>query len=82
MSLPSITLPQNLSRNVPRLLAVLTLLAACLVSTVVNPPKAHADACFTWGRTLSQGMSGADVRQLQIRIARLPRLRRPPGARR
>jgi zinc D-Ala-D-Ala carboxypeptidase len=39
------------------------------VSSVVVAPAAHADACYTWGRTLSQGMSGSDVAQLQIRIA-------------
>jgi zinc D-Ala-D-Ala carboxypeptidase len=31
-----------------------------------------ADACYTWGRTLSQGASGDDVRQLQIRVAGYP----------
>ncbi|GAA4791564.1 D-Ala-D-Ala carboxypeptidase family metallohydrolase [Streptomyces ziwulingensis] len=30
---------------------------------------AHADECYSWGRTLSQGASGADVTQLQIRVA-------------
>ncbi|MBN6038840.1 D-Ala-D-Ala carboxypeptidase family metallohydrolase [Amycolatopsis sp. 195334CR] len=33
---------------------------------------AAADACYTWGRTLSQGASGDDVRQLQIRVAGYP----------
>jgi zinc D-Ala-D-Ala carboxypeptidase len=33
---------------------------------------AHADACYTWTRTLAQGSSGEDVRQLQIRIAGYP----------
>ncbi len=64
--------PARSSRNLSRLLAVLSLLAACLVSTIANPTAAHADACYTWGRTLSQGASGADVRQLQIRIAGYP----------
>ncbi|EME56074.1 D-Ala-D-Ala carboxypeptidase family metallohydrolase [Amycolatopsis decaplanina] len=31
-----------------------------------------ADACYSWGRTLSQGASGEDVRQLQIRVAGYP----------
>ncbi|MEK8107881.1 peptidoglycan-binding domain-containing protein [Micromonospora sp. M12] len=31
--------------------------------------SAHADGCYTWNRTLTQGRSGADVRQLQIRVA-------------
>ncbi|HET8641148.1 MAG TPA: M15 family metallopeptidase [Pseudonocardiaceae bacterium] len=30
---------------------------------------ARADACYTWNRTLLRGMSGADVKQLQIRVA-------------
>jgi zinc D-Ala-D-Ala carboxypeptidase len=33
---------------------------------------ATADACYTWGRTLSEGASGEDVRQLQIRVAGYP----------
>jgi zinc D-Ala-D-Ala carboxypeptidase len=31
-----------------------------------------ADACYTWGRALSQGATGDDVRQLQIRVAGYP----------
>lgn len=31
-----------------------------------------ADACYSWGRNLSQGTSGEDVRQLQIRISGYP----------
>ena len=31
-----------------------------------------ADACYTWNRTLSEGASGEDVRQLQIRVAGYP----------
>lgn len=30
------------------------------------------DACYTWNRTLSEGSSGADVTQLQIRVAGYP----------
>lgn len=47
------------------LLVIATSLAA--LATSVSP--AHADECYTWGRTLSQGASGADVAQLQIRVA-------------
>jgi zinc D-Ala-D-Ala carboxypeptidase len=36
------------------------------------PEKALADGCYTWGRQLSEGMSGDDVRQLQIRISGYP----------
>jgi zinc D-Ala-D-Ala carboxypeptidase len=35
-------------------------------------PAVHADACYTWGRTLRRGMSGGDVTQLQLRIAGYP----------
>jgi zinc D-Ala-D-Ala carboxypeptidase len=56
------------------LLRILTALALAagglLVSSVTN--QAAADGCFTWGRTLSQGASGEDVRQLQIRVAGWP----------
>ena len=31
-----------------------------------------ADACYTWNRTLSEGASGEDVRQLQIRVSGYP----------
>ena len=44
-------------------------LTATVVGTVTAAPPAHADGCYTWGRTLSQGMTGDDVRQLQIRVA-------------
>lgn len=40
-----------------------------IVVGVVAPTTAAADGCYTWGRTLQQGASGADVTQLQIRVA-------------
>ncbi|MFE9653306.1 D-Ala-D-Ala carboxypeptidase family metallohydrolase [Micromonospora sp. NPDC006431] len=46
----------------------LALLGAA-IATVVAAPPAHADGCYTWNRTLAQGRSGEDVRQLQIRVA-------------
>ena len=64
------------SKPLPRILAVLALFAAVLGTTVttqfVTATKAHADGCYTWGRTLSQGTNGEDVRQLQIRVAGYP----------
>jgi hypothetical protein len=45
--------------------------AGLFVTLGVAAP-AHADGCYTWGRTLSQGMSGEDVRQLQIRVSGYP----------
>ncbi|MFU8870346.1 D-Ala-D-Ala carboxypeptidase family metallohydrolase [Micromonospora sp. SL4-19] len=44
-------------------------LPGAAIATVVAAPPAHADGCYTWNRTLSQGRSGEDVRQLQIRVA-------------
>lgn len=39
----------------------------------VTPQDVHAaDACYTWTRTLSEGTTGADVRQLQIRVSGYP----------
>ena len=52
------------------LLSVLVLAIATTVTvSVVASPEAAADDCYTWNRTLSQGASGADVTQLQIRVA-------------
>lgn len=40
------------------------------VGTLATP--AAADGCYTWSRTLREGMSGEDVRQLQIRVSGYP----------
>ncbi|MFD8277378.1 D-Ala-D-Ala carboxypeptidase family metallohydrolase [Streptomyces flaveolus] len=57
-------------RRVSRLLLsfvmVMTGVAAGVGATATT---AHADSCYTWNRTLSQGASGGDVTQLQIRVA-------------
>lgn len=52
--------------------AVLLAAATAVAVSVVTASPAHADGCYTWGRTLSQGASGEDVRQLQIRVAGYP----------
>ncbi|TDQ05721.1 zinc D-Ala-D-Ala carboxypeptidase [Labedaea rhizosphaerae] len=39
-------------------------------STAATP--ALADGCYTWGRVLSEGTTGEDVRQLQIRVSGYP----------
>ncbi|SDY39865.1 zinc D-Ala-D-Ala carboxypeptidase [Micromonospora pattaloongensis] len=60
-------------RRTGRVLAALTLAAAAtLVGAVTTAAPARADGCYTWGRTLSPGMTGEDVRQLQIRVAGYP----------
>ncbi|QGV78655.1 D-Ala-D-Ala carboxypeptidase family metallohydrolase [Streptomyces ficellus] len=56
-----------------RLLLSLVMLASTAVAGVVaTAGTAHADGCYTWSRTLTQGASGADVTQLQIRVAGYP----------
>src|SRR5829696_10072315 len=61
---------------VRRLLTFLSALplvvATVLVAITVTSTPAQADGCYTWGRTLSQGASGEDVRQLQIRVSGYP----------
>jgi zinc D-Ala-D-Ala carboxypeptidase len=59
-----------------RIVRFLTATMLTLVATVVGvgtlATPAAADGCYTWGRNLSQGMSGEDVRQLQIRVSGYP----------
>ncbi|MFC9490303.1 peptidoglycan-binding protein, partial [Streptomyces hydrogenans] len=57
---------------VTRLLLALALLVAGLAGVVAGAGPARADGCYTWSRTLSQGATGADVTQLQIRVAGYP----------
>jgi zinc D-Ala-D-Ala carboxypeptidase len=63
--------PAVLARPFVRILLALALVAGGLLFTSVAN-QAHADGCYTWGRTLSEGASGEDVRQLQIRVAGYP----------
>jgi zinc D-Ala-D-Ala carboxypeptidase len=46
-----------------------TTAAAASATTAADGPITTQDACYTWGRTLRPGMTGDDVRQLQIRVA-------------
>ncbi|MGS2617784.1 D-Ala-D-Ala carboxypeptidase family metallohydrolase [Micromonospora sp. LZ34] len=60
-------------RRIANVVAALGLASvASLVGVVTTASPAHADGCYTWGRTLSEGMSGEDVRQLQIRVSGYP----------
>lgn len=45
------------------------LLAAGILTAVGMTSPAHADECYTWNRTLTSGATGADVSELQIRVA-------------
>ena len=49
--------------------ALLIAVAGTVTASVVAPTEAAADGCYTWNRTLREGMSGGDVTQLQIRVA-------------
>lgn len=51
------------------LVALALALPGAAIASVVAAPAAHADACYTWDRTLYQGRSGSDVRELQLRVA-------------
>ncbi len=51
------------------LLSLVMLLSAVVAGVGATAGTASADSCHTWNRTLSQGSSGADVTQLQIRVA-------------
>jgi len=42
---------------------------ALMLAAVPNKTTTPSAAAYTWTRTLSQGMSGSDVRELQIRVA-------------
>ncbi|MEU3254838.1 D-Ala-D-Ala carboxypeptidase family metallohydrolase [Streptomyces sp. NPDC006997] len=58
-----------LRRAVRLLLSIVMLMTACVGGALAVAGPAQADECYTWNRTLSEGMSGADVTQLQIRVA-------------
>lgn len=57
-------------RRTARSLGLFVMAMACALFGVgATSGTAHADGCYTWNRTLSQGTSGSDVTQLQIRVA-------------
>lgn len=57
-------------RRIARLLAAFVMITSGVVVGVgATAGAAHADECYSWSRTLSQGASGNDVTQLQIRVA-------------
>lgn len=61
-----------LRRTARLLLSMVMLAVAGLAGVVATAGTAQADGCYTWGRTLNQGATGADVTQLQIRVAGYP----------
>lgn len=59
-------------RTARLLLSIVMLMVAGLGGVVATAGSAQADDCYTWSRTLSQGASGSDVSQLQIRMSGYP----------
>jgi zinc D-Ala-D-Ala carboxypeptidase len=59
-------------RVVRLLLAVVMVVSASVAIAVTTASTAQADGCYTWDRTLSEGATGEDVRQLQIRVSGYP----------
>ncbi|WP_100415268.1 D-Ala-D-Ala carboxypeptidase family metallohydrolase [Mumia flava] len=60
-------------RSLTRIAAALALLlSTAVIGLVGTAAPASADGCYTWSRTLAQGSSGSDVRQLQIRVSGYP----------
>ncbi|WP_165989478.1 D-Ala-D-Ala carboxypeptidase family metallohydrolase [Streptomyces sp. YIM 98790] len=61
-----------MSRRMSRLLLSLVMLLSVGFFSAAASGTAAADSCYTFPRTLSRGMSGSDVAQLQIRVAGYP----------
>ncbi|MFC8837991.1 D-Ala-D-Ala carboxypeptidase family metallohydrolase [Streptomyces griseoincarnatus] len=61
-----------LKRALRLVLSIVMLMAGLAAGSLATAGTAHADGCYTWNRTLSQGASGADVTQLQIRLSGYP----------
>lgn len=61
-------------RTVRTVLALVMVAAAVLVGSAASASAgpAAADGCYTWNRDLSEGASGDDVTQLQVRVAGYP----------
>ncbi|WP_327371709.1 D-Ala-D-Ala carboxypeptidase family metallohydrolase [Streptomyces sp. NBC_01217] len=58
-----------LRRTIQLVLSIVMIMTATVGGMLATAAPAQADECYTWGRTLSEGMSGSDVTQLQIRVA-------------
>lgn len=58
-----------LGRTARILLSFVMVMTGTVLGVNVTAGMAHADDCYTWNRSLSQGSSGSDVTQLQIRVA-------------
>ncbi|MFT2014886.1 D-Ala-D-Ala carboxypeptidase family metallohydrolase [Streptomyces sp. 796.1] len=58
-----------LKRTTRLLVSFVMVMAGAVIGVGAASGTAQAASCYTWNRTLSQGSSGADVTQLQIRVA-------------
>lgn len=58
-----------MSRTLRAFVTCLFGLATVLGMSLATASPAAADACYTWSRTLRSGASGADVKELQVRVA-------------
>ncbi|MFE4539615.1 D-Ala-D-Ala carboxypeptidase family metallohydrolase [Streptomyces scopuliridis] len=61
-----------LRRSARLLLSLVMTVSFAWAGVLATAGTAQADGCYTWSRTLSQGATGADVTQLQIRVAGYP----------
>lgn len=58
-----------LRRIARHFVAFVMVMSGVVIGVGATAGTAHADGCYTWSRNLSEGASGADVTQLQIRVA-------------
>ncbi|MBC3984445.1 peptidoglycan-binding protein [Streptomyces sp. AC536] len=58
-----------LRRTTRLLVSFVMVMAGAVIGVGTTSGTAQAASCYTWNRTLSQGSSGSDVTQLQIRVA-------------
>ncbi|WP_244501236.1 D-Ala-D-Ala carboxypeptidase family metallohydrolase [Streptomyces sp. TP-A0874] len=61
-----------LRRTLRFVISFVMVMAGMTAGVAATAGTAHADGCYTWSRTLKQGATGADVTQLQIRVAGYP----------
>lgn len=59
-------------RTARSLLRCVMVMVFVVGGVALSSGSAQADGCYTWNRTLSQGASGADVTQLQVRLSGYP----------
>lgn len=58
-----------LKRALRFIVSLVMIMAGLTAGTLATAGTAHADGCYTWTRTLSEGATGSDVSRLQVRVA-------------